>query len=242
VSTYLTALRRFCAYLVDAGVLSDNPARYVQGNQRPTEHSREYLTVADVDAILAAVERKSLRGARDFAIIKLMVVCALSEIELVHANVEDLQILEGSGRLQVQGKGRAEKDEEVLLPPDVVDAVSAYLAARGNVLPLLPLFASAGNRTRGMRMTTRGIRDRVNRWMELAGVRQGRLRKVTPYSLRHTAALFMARSGLSVEEIRQRMRLGSQITAQIYLSRTLETPDHTTKPEDGSSALSISEH
>jgi site-specific recombinase XerD len=232
VSTYLTALRRLCAFLVHTGVLEENPARFVEGNQRPTEHSREYLAPADVDAILEVVDRSSLRGARDYAIIKLMVGCALSEIEIVRANVADLQTVEGEARLQVQGKGRVEKDEQVSLPPDVVVAVSAYLAGRGEILADVPLFTSAGNRTRGMRMTTRGVRDRVNAWMEQAGVKQGRLRKVTPYSLRHTAALLMARNGLSAEEIRQRMRLGSQTTAQLYVSRTLVAPPSSMNSEE----------
>ncbi|HUF11413.1 MAG TPA: phage integrase N-terminal SAM-like domain-containing protein, partial [Rhodothermales bacterium] len=39
VSTYLTALRRFAQYLVDAGLLEDNPARAVKGNRRPSTHS-----------------------------------------------------------------------------------------------------------------------------------------------------------------------------------------------------------
>ncbi len=79
---YLTAFRRFCDYLVRAGVLKENPGRYVGGNSRPSTHSREYLSPEDVQAIVAAVPQDDLRGTRDYAMILLLLRCALAEIEL----------------------------------------------------------------------------------------------------------------------------------------------------------------
>ena len=225
VSTYLTAFRRFCDYLVRAGVLKENPGRYVGGNSRPSTHSREYLSPEDVQAIVAAVPQDDLRGTRDYAMILLMLRCALSEIELVRADVRDLFEEDGGNWMAVQGKGRKTKDERVALPSDVTAALSRYLSLRGTHRPAEPLFASAGNRTRGQRMTTRGVRDRVNASLTAAGVKQGKLRRVTPYSLRHTAALLMARDGATADEIRQRMRLGSNATAQLYLQY-----DHNNEP------------
>ncbi|MCC6395559.1 MAG: tyrosine-type recombinase/integrase [Bacteroidetes bacterium] len=217
VSTYLTAFRRFCDYLVRNGVLKENPGRYVGGNSRPATHSREYLSPEDVSALLSAVPQADLRGMRDYAMILLMLRCALSEIELIRADMRDVYAEEGRRWMLVQGKGRKTKDERVGLPPDVVSALDRYLAARGSARPTEPLFASAGNRTRGQRMTTRGIRDRVNTNLTAAGVKQGKVRRVTPFSLRHTAALLMARNGATADEIRQRMRLGSNATAELYL-------------------------
>ena len=48
VSTYLTALRRFCQYLTDIGKLTHNPAKAVKGNRRPATHSRSVLTETDI--------------------------------------------------------------------------------------------------------------------------------------------------------------------------------------------------
>jgi integrase/recombinase XerC/integrase/recombinase XerD len=223
VSTYLTSVRRFCGFLVQEGVLSGNPAAYVNGNSRPSGHSREILSVADVDRLLSVIDRSDERGKRDFAIIKLMVGCALSEIEVIRADVKDLESRQGQTVLAVQGKGRLSKDQRVVLGSDVRDAISEYLGTRNPVLPGSPLFASAGNRTRGARMTTRGVRDRVNAYLELAGIKRGRRRKVTPYSLRHTAAVIMADAGASAEEIRQRMRLGSEATAMLYIQQKQRT-------------------
>jgi len=131
VSTYLTAFRRFCDYLVRAGVLKENPGRYVGGNSRPSTHSREYLSPEDVQAIVAAVPQDDLRGTRDYAMILLMLRCALSEIELVRADVRDLFEEDGGNWMTVQGKGRKTKDERVALPSDVTAALSRYLTLRG---------------------------------------------------------------------------------------------------------------
>ncbi len=220
VSAYLTSVRRYAAYLVQAGVLAENPAQEVEGNTRPRTHSREVLAAADVDMLLGAVARSDERGKRDYAFIQLMAGCALSEIEIVRANTEDLHLEPFHASLSVQGKGRWTKDAIVTLTPEARAAIEEYLTARGTLAPGDPLFTSAGNRTRGQRMTTRGVRDRVNYYLEQTGIKQGKLRRITPYSLRHSAAVRMAEAGASADEIRDRLRLGSVATAMLYIQRT----------------------
>jgi len=240
VSTYLTAFRRFCDHLVHRGILKENPGRYVGGNSRPTAHSREYLAPEDVQAIVAAVPPAGVRGSRDHAMVLLMLRCALSEIELIRADIADLHVDADTALLMVQGKGRTSKDECVQIPADVREALSRYLALRGKTAVHDPLFASEGNRTRGQRMTTRGVRDRINIGLTAAGVKRGRLRRVTPFSLRHTAALLMAQEGATADEIRQRLRLGSNATATLYLQyKTNNDITHPTSEKEEHGALPV---
>jgi len=220
IATYMTAVRRFFEYLVARGFLKSNPARHVAGASRPSTHTRGLLTADDVKALLDTVDRTATRGARDYAILHLMVGCALSEIEMVRANVGDLHPSEHGVTLAVQGKGRVTKDATVILPQAARAALETYLAERMVTSPDEPLFVSAGNRTRGMRMTTRGIRDRVNHYLDRSGVRAGKAQRVTPYSLRHTAAVLMAATASSPDELRQRLRLGTVATAMLYYDRT----------------------
>jgi integrase/recombinase XerC len=222
VSTYLTALRRFCDYMVRRKIMRENPALHVGGNSRPRLHSRASLTQDEVAKLLSVVERTDERGLRDFAFIHLMLGCALSEIEIIRADAGDRQGGSGGTNLRVQGKGRLIKDQAVVLPPEVVSALDAYLAHRPGIAPEDPLFASAGNRTRGKRMTTRGVRDRVTHYLVRAGLKGTDERRITPYSLRHTAALLMAGAGAGPDEIRDRMRLGSVATAMLYINRSKE--------------------
>jgi integrase/recombinase XerC/integrase/recombinase XerD len=217
VSTYLTAVRRLCGYLQRTGAIAENPALEVSGNPRSRLHVRRALSVRDAAALLASLQAEDERGLRDAAVIHLMLRCALSDAEISRLDLADLRQTGDPWMIAVQGKGRALKDATVELPPDVKAAVSAYLPRRLGAGDG-PLFLSAGNSSRGKRMTTRAIRDRVNDYLEQAGIRTARTRQhVTPRSLRHTAALLMAAEGAQPEDIRRRLRLGTLATVHVYL-------------------------
>jgi len=220
VSTYLTALRRFGEYLAHRGTIARNAALEVRGNSRPRLHTRAFLSPEQVGALLASVGRGDERGKRDFAFMKLMLGCALSEIEIIRANIGDLTRNEEGAFLAVQGKGRTKKDQTVRVPEDVCGSLEDYLLARPASGSAEPLFTSAGNRTRGKRMTTRGVRGPGYALPPADWNRGADGRHVTPYSLRHTAARFLAGTGASADAIREHLRLGSLATARLYLPRS----------------------
>ena len=217
VSTYLTALRRFCTYLVQQKILISNPAKFVDGNKRPKSHSRAMLSNGDVQRLLDSLSDEHEIGLRDSAVIMLMLECGLSEAEIVKMNVEDVSRTNGESVVVVQGKGRISKDERAILPRTLESAVGKYLACRRIVDPKSALFLSACNRTRGKRMSTRGIRQVITQYLVAAGVKNDSAGKISPHSLRHTAARRMSEAGATPDEIRQRMRLGTLATAQLYL-------------------------
>ncbi len=214
VSTYLTALRRFCQYLVDIGLLRDNPARTVKGNRRPSSHSRSVLTRVEIEQLLAVLERDTSQiGLRDRAIVHMMLFAGLGEVEIVRADVRDLdQTLLGCF-LRVQAKGHTAKDQQVPLDTPVVEVLEAYLATRRPLRPEMPLFVSHGHRSEGKRLNTRSVRSRISQHLEAAGITR---RGVTPHSLTHTAALIWLNQGMPVEEVKRRMRHGTLETTMIY--------------------------
>jgi site-specific recombinase XerD len=212
VGTYVTALRRFCQYLIDIGVLDENPAATVVGGRRPERHSRSFLTYEEVERLLDAIDTSTVLGARDLALIQTMLGCALSERECILADIGDI-VRRPTPAIRVQGKGRATKDETVPMPPVVLRSIDEYLERRfahvdGRIDPDAPLFASLSNRSSGNRMTPRGMREAVTRWLVESGVKRDRNHRLTPFSLRHTAGLMMVDSGATIEEWRP--------TAQLY--------------------------
>lgn len=213
VSTYLTALRRFVQYLVERGDLPENTARTVKGNRRPTEHTRHVLSEAEITRLTDILETATTLGRRDRAIILLMLYAGLSEIEIVRANVEDLEQTLLGWFLRVQGKGHTVKDQQVLIDPPVMDAIRLYLDVRGRIRPEQPLFVSHGHRSEGKRLNTRSVRTRVNHALHQADLKRP---GITPHSLTHTAALLWLNDGLTLEEVKQRMRHGTLDTTMIY--------------------------
>jgi integrase/recombinase XerC len=216
VSTYLTALRRFCEYLREIGLLRVNPASAVRGNRRPTEHSREVLSAAEVARLLDVLGEETLIDRRDRAVVHCMLFAGLSEIEITRASVQDLDHTLLGWNLNVQGKGRTSKDERVPLDKPVIGAIQSYLSLRRRLRPDEPLFASHGHRSEGQRLNTRSVRSRIRRLLELAEItRPG----VTPHSLTHTAPLLWLEDGMSLEDVRRRMRHGTLDTTRIYERR-----------------------
>jgi len=216
VSTYLTALRRFTQYLVDAGLLVENPARSVKGNRRPSTHSRAVLTEEEIGRLFKAIDTSTPIGLRDKAITFSMLYAGLSEIEIVRADVEDLEQTLLGWYLRVQGKGHQVKDQQVVLDPPVMTTIRNYLDTRTGLKPTDPLFVSHGHRSDGARLNTRSVRSRIRHHLVAAKIRR---RGITPHSLTHTAALIWLNDGLSVEEVKQRMRHGTLDTTMIYLRK-----------------------
>ena len=71
-------------------------------------------------------------------------------------------------------------------------------------------------------MTSRGIRERINFYLEKAGVKNGQDRKITALSLRLTAIKTMVQQGASVEEIKKKFHIVKELTVLKYLERKEE--------------------
>ncbi|MEM0961230.1 MAG: tyrosine-type recombinase/integrase [Bacteroidota bacterium] len=216
VSTYLTALRRLCDYLVARGELPENPARGVKGNRRPSSHSRGVLKADEIERLFEAIPQTTEIGRRDRALVALMVYGGLSEVELVRADVGDVDRTLMGTFLRVQGKGRQSKDETVPLDGSAVDPLEIYLLSRDEAGPTAPLFVSHGHRSAGTRLNTRSVRGRVNTHLRSAKLKR---RGISPHSLTHTAALIWLNSGMPVEEVRRRMRHGTLETTMISFKK-----------------------
>ena len=216
VSTYLTALRRLCAYLVSAGELEENPAIGVKGNARPAGHSREALTEAEVERLFEVVEGDALIALRDRAMMALMIYAGLSEIELVRADCGDLDPTLLGLFLNVQGKGHTAKDQQVPIDGTAAEAIQAYLPARPPRKPEDPLFVSHGHRSEGARLNTRSVRGRINHHLKAADLKRP---GISPHSLMHSAALIWLNGGMTIEQVRERMRHGTLETTMISLRK-----------------------
>lgn len=209
---YIMALRQFFKWTESAGHYP-NIADHIKGAKLTTEHKKDYLTAAQVKDILANIDRHSLKGARDFAIVALMTTAGLRTIEAARANIEDLNTLDGNSVLYVQGKGRDDRSEFVIVPPEAEKAIRLYLQERGETDKTAPLFASTSNNNAGQRMTTRAISSIIKTAMQAVGLNSDRL---TAHSLRHTAITLALKAGLSLQEAQQFARHSSPATTQIY--------------------------
>jgi len=212
VQAYITAARLFFAWTAQEG-LYGNIAEKLKGAKLDREHKRDYLTSGQVKEVLGGIERESLGGLRDYALVTLMVTSGLRTVEVIRADVGDLRTRGDGTVLYIQGKGRDEKADYVKISGPVEKAIRAYLAARGPADDTAPLFTSGANKNRGGRMTTRSISRIVKTKMAGAGLKSSRL---TAHSLRHTAVTLSLLAGKDLAEVQQFARHSSINTTLIY--------------------------
>ncbi len=212
VQGYVTAVRLFFKWTDQAG-LYPNVADHLKGAKLDREHKKGYLTSGQVKDVLSGVERDSLQGKRDYAILTLMVTGGLRTIEVIRANVGDITTAGDNTVIYLQGKGRDEKAEYVKLSAPVDKAIRDYLRARGAAQDNEPLFTSTSNNNKGKRLTTRSISGIVKARLCGAGYDSN---KLTAHSLRHTAVTLSLLAGRDLAEVQQFARHASISTTMIY--------------------------
>lgn len=212
IQGYIVAVRRFFAWLEDSG-LYKNVAANVKGAKIDKNFKKDYLTPDQLKAVLAGIKRDTAQGRRDYAITAIMATCGLRDIEVSRAKVGDLRTLGAQTVLYIQGKGRAEKTEFVIVPAQVENAIRASLADRKTLTDAEPLFVSLSNNSIGSAMSTRSISGTVKKALCAAGYNSSRL---TAHSLRHTAITLALIGGATLQETQQYARHASINTTMIY--------------------------
>jgi len=209
---YITAARLFFGWTSQEG-LYPNIAEHLKGVKLDREHKRDYLTSRQVKEMLETIEKDSLKGLRDYALLVLMITGGLRTIEAARADIGDLRNNGDNTVLYIQGKGRTEKTDYIKLSPQVEKALRAYLTARGSGADADPLFTSTSNNNAGERLTTRSISGIVKERLKAAGYDSSRL---TAHSLRHTAITLSLLAGKDITEVQQFARHANITTTMIY--------------------------
>lgn len=223
-NNYLNAVKRFFKWMNQTGQYP-NISINVKGFKKSKGFKKDTLNETQIADTLKGIDRTTLKGKRDFAILAMLITTGARTIEVVRANIEDMRSVEGEYVLYVQGKGRDDKDEFILLIPEVKAAIDEYLKARGNLKEKEALFASAAHRNYGERMTTRSVSRLVKTYFKEAGIDD---RRLTAHSLRHTAITNALADGATVQEAQQMARHSNINTTMIYaqnLNRIKSAPE-----------------
>ena len=209
---YLAAVKLFFKWTAVEG-LYPNIADHIKGVSTDEGYQKGYLTSRQAGRLLSSVDRSTVKGKRDYAIMALMLTTGLRTISVARANTEDIRTVGDCAVLFYKGKGRSSRNEYVKLSGPTEKAIRDYFQARGDVPQQAPLFASLANRNSGGRMTTRSISRIVKDHLISIGMKNDRL---TAHSLRHTAATLNLLNGGSLDETQQMLGHKSISTTMIY--------------------------
>jgi len=129
VGSYITSVRRFYEW-AEANRFYPNVAKGIRTPKRLQQFRKQPLLPSQATALLHYYQDKALR---DFAIVNLLLRTGLRTVEVIRANVGDI-VFKGSQRvLLVQGKGRDERDNFVVLTDKTYQPIAEYLATRDRV-------------------------------------------------------------------------------------------------------------
>jgi integrase/recombinase XerC/integrase/recombinase XerD len=209
VGSYITSVRRFYEW-TEANKFYPNVAKGIKAPKRKQQFKKQPLLPAQATALLNYYQATA---SRDYAIITLLLRTGLRTIEVIRASVEDI-VFKGSQRvLLIQGKGRDEKDNFVILTDKTYQPIADYLGSRAKVSSSDPLFTSTSNNSKGERLTTRSISYIAKEGLKAIGLDE---RAFTAHSLRHTTAVNILRAGGSLETAQFTLRHSNPATTQIY--------------------------
>jgi site-specific recombinase XerD len=175
----------------------------------------DFLTRAELEALLATPDRESWFGRRDHALLLVAVQTGLRASELVNLRID--QIVSGKhAHVQCTGKGR--KQRCVPLTRQTMAVVRAWLRLRGGG-PTDPVFPSS---RRGV-LSLDALAKIVHKHAATAAVACPSIRekRITPHVLRHTAAMQLRQAGVDLSVIALWLGHESIDTTQIYLQADL---------------------
>ena len=231
LSRKLSALRGLCRSLTERGVLAADPTRLLPGPRRRRRLPRS-LSVAEVEAILAAADGTEPLRLRDRLLLELLYGCGLRSAEAVGLRLRDVR--PAQAELVVRGKGG--RTRVVPLGEPAAAALGRYLErGRGALLAAAaagraaaPAAAAAGRAAapaaaapaadqplllsaRGRPLHTADVRRLVVHYGRLAGVAD-----VSPHMLRHAYATHMLERGADLRVIQELLGHASVSTTQVY--------------------------
>jgi integrase/recombinase XerD len=206
----LVALRQFFRFLKAERLSAVDPTEDVDlprfGRPLPT-----FLTVAEVDLLLAAPDRRSDRGARDGAMLETLYATGLRVSELVKLRLPDVNL--EAGYLITVGKGGKQR-----LVPLGESAVAALRSYNEGVRPHFLRPGRLANvdsvfLTRlGRRMTRQAFWKILGAYARAAGIRK----EISPHKLRHSFATHLVERGADLRAVQAMLGHADIGTTEIY--------------------------
>lgn len=206
VAFKLSVIRSLFEYLRVGGFVQNNPAlTKLVAAPKPSEDLRgRALTIKEVGYILAGPDKEKTEGARDYAILLMLLRTSLRVAELCSLRSSSVKWSHGKFVLKFKVKGGRER--MIPLPKDVKKAIDDYLHLDRDRRKLLKtggtdqwIFQPITNYrtlTFDKPLSTTMVWYIVRRWGEFSGIG-----KVSPHDLRRTAITRALDKGLTYRQV-----------------------------------------
>ncbi len=219
INVRMSAVRKLVAEARAGGMLGvDEAARLTDVPNIRQQGTRlgNWLTREQARELLAVPDRSTLKGKRDYAILALLVGCALRRQELATLDVQTIQMREGRWVLaDLVGKGR--RVRTVAVPLWVKQAINAWQTAAGIEEGRLLRSIRKGGKRVGEALSDWAVWDVVQRSAHEIGIE-----RFGAHDLRRTCAKLCRKAGGDLEQIKFLLGHSSIQTTERYLGSEQE--------------------
>ncbi len=209
VNRKLASLRNFYHYLEKEKRIQENPAE----NIKPPKISKkeiEYLSIEEMECLLAVPDDSTMKGKRDRAILELLYATGIRASELIEMKLEDMNLRMGFVKCSGEhGKAR-------IIPVGRL----ARKVMEDYVLDVRPVFLK-GNQTdalfvnyAGRSFTRQGLWKVLKQYGEEAGLEL----PLTPQIIRNSFAVHMLQNGADIRSLQELMGHEEISATQAYLA------------------------
>lgn len=220
IAIKLTAVSRLYDAAVEYGLIGGNPA---WGVKPPTEAidpaaKITYLEQGEAGVLLRAIEMcGSLKSLRDKLLLGVMTLEGTRTVEMHRLNIGD--VVRQGERVGVKVSSKRHM-RVVPLTPQLAQVMDGYLTARrGNGFDCMvdsPLLINLSNYGCGERLSRRGIRQVVDKYLCATNLKYMEGRTLSAHSLRHTAGTLALRNGASLRQVQDLLGHADPRTTAIY--------------------------
>lgn len=210
INRRLAAIKSLVAFSYNCGYC-DFMLESVKGEKLSAYRDTSGVDPETFKRVLGGIDRETLKGIRDYALLVLLWSNALRRSEVSKANIGDFDPV--AKTLRIYGKGRGNQSEIVSLGTGTVTAIMAWLEARGEHLPDKALFVSVNAGYRDGRLSTQAIYNIVSDRCQSAGI----TKVMSPHRVRHSAiTAALEATGGDVRRVQKLSRHSSLNTLLIY--------------------------
>lgn len=207
IRRHVSAIHTYFGFLIGEGTVTDDPSDRLE-TPRKGRTLPAVLSIAEIDALLAAPGLDGPLAWRDRALLELGYGAGLRVSELCDLRLEDL--FAADQLVRVIGKGN--KQRLVPIGRKTLSAVAVYL---NSIRPTLDRGRGEG---RILLNARGGPLTRVGAWgvVKKATRRAGIAKRVTPHTLRHSFATHLLEGGADLRAVQEMLGHVDLATTQIY--------------------------
>ena len=208
ISRNVASIRALFQYLQQEGRIERDPSLELKP-PKVEKRMPEILSVDEVDRLLRQPDLNTPKGIRDSAMLELLYATGMRVSELLHLNLEDMN-------LQLGYVVCHDEEKERVIPVGNVcrNAMEKYLKEARRIFVKENETQSLFTNCSGKSMSRQGFWKVLKGYAEEAGIQHD----ITPHTLRHSFAAHMLQNGADVKSVQEMLGHSDISTTQIYLN------------------------